>query len=402
MRTRSLAIAAVFAALGVWLAGGAATAGAATPTAKAHASVIGGGNASIQDLPWLAYLEGETATGAYACSGTVVAPRVILTAGHCVMDVASGEITPAETLAVATGVANLKQIQPANVSRVSQALVYPHFNAAELHGDAGLLILTSPTTSPPIALAGGEDSGLFSAGRKLTIAGWGLKSGNAKEAPAQLQKGTTKLQSAKSCRRRTRHFYPVFAPTLQLCTLSLPSLTTGVCSGDSGGPAIAFDSEGAAVEVGVASLVGAGCSPKLPNVYTRSDLISGWVGRWIAAVEEGGPRPAIRVPKAHKPFLSRSRAKELVRAGLGHDFGRRYTRSVEKRFGCKRRAKAKIKCKVSWYQGGNDYWGTVTVYYAIVGNSVGWFYRYTINWVNNHCYFYSGHRSSCKIHTKRR
>ena len=68
----------------------AASAQAANP--KATASVIGGHNASIAEYPALAYIEGVQATAGYACTGTVVAPRVILTAGHCVEDIESSSI----------------------------------------------------------------------------------------------------------------------------------------------------------------------------------------------------------------------------------------------------------------------------------------------------------------------
>ena len=398
MRKGALTILAALACLGLLPVGSAG----AKSEPKAHASVIGGRAASIEELPSLAYIEGENASGGYACSGTVVAPRVVLTAGHCVEDIESGEITPPAKIAVATGVADLTAIAAANVSRVSEAFVYPHFDPGELVGDAGLLVLAGPVTAPPIRLAAGGEEALWKAGTPLTIAGWGLTSAKAKEGSAQLMLGQTRAKTARACRAKTRRYYPFFTPAQQLCTLDTPQLKVSACHGDSGGPAIATAADGSQVEVGVVSTGGPGCSRSLPNVFTRVDRISGWVGRWIAAIEAGGPRPAVRVPKAHKPFLSTVRAKELIGFGFAHDFHKRFARGVEKRFACKRRAKAKVKCRVSWYQGGNDYFGTVTVYYAVVGNTVTWNFTYTISWVNNHCYFYSGHRASCKIHTKRR
>lgn len=399
MRTRLITLAAACACLGLCLAGASVTASAAP---QAHVSVIGGTSGSIEEFPYMTYLEGESASGGYSCSGSVVAPRLILTAGHCVEDIESGEITPAATMAVATGVANLTQIEAENVSRVSEVIVYPGFDPGVLTGDAGLLVLTAPTSAPPIALAGAGDSALMAAGTPLRMAGWGLTSIKANDIPAQLQQGATRLQSGKSCRSRTSHYYPVYSTAQQLCTLSQPTLKTGVCSGDSGGPAIATRGDGSVVEIGVASSVGPACSTKLPNVYTRVDKISSWVQRWIAAIEAGGPRPAVKVPKAHAPFLGVGRAKELIFSGFAHDFRQRYTHSIERHTSCHRLGKAKVRCDVSWYQGGDDYWGKITVYYAVTHGGVGWFYRYTVNWVNNHCYFYSGHRSSCTIHTKQR
>jgi hypothetical protein len=327
---------------------------------------------------------------------------VVLTAGHCVEDIASGEITPAANLAVATGIDNLDDIPASSVSRVSQAVVFPGFDPGRLTGDAGLLILTAPTSAPPVTLAGAEDAGLLAAGTKVTMVGWGLTKPRAKEIPHQLQQGRTTLQSSKSCRSRTRHYYPDYSPSQQLCTLSVPKRKTGICSGDSGGPALAARSDGSLVQLGVASSVGPECSPSLPNVYTRADKIASWVGQWIAAAEAGGPQPEIKVPKVHAPFLSVPRAEELAAAGFSHDFHRHFTHSSERTIHCHRRAKAKVKCDVSWYQGGNDYWGSVTISYQVTREGIGIFFRYMVNWVNNHCYFYSGHRASCKIHSQER
>lgn len=398
MRKGVLATVAALACLGLCPVGSAG----AKSAPKAHASVIGGRAATIEELPSLAYLEGENATGGYACSGTVVAPRLVLTAGHCVEDIESGEITPPEKIAVATGIADLTKVTTADVSRVSEAFVYPHFDPGELVGDAGLLVLAGPVAAPPIRLAAVGEEALWKPGTPLTIAGWGLTSASAKEGSTQLKLGLTRAKSTQACRAKSRRYYPFFTPAQQICTLDTPQLKVTACHGDSGGPAISLAADGSQVEVGLVSTGGPGCSRSLPNVFTRTDRISGWVSRWIAAIEAGGPRPAVKVPRAHKPFLSTSRAKELIGVGFTHDFHQRFTHAAEKKIGCKRRAKAKVKCQVRWYQGGNDYFGSVTVYYAVVRNTITWDFAYTVSWVNNHCYFYSGHRASCKIHTKQR
>ncbi|MFN8216866.1 MAG: serine protease [Solirubrobacterales bacterium] len=400
-RRGALTIAAVLACLGACLLA-AAGAGAQQAEPKAHASIIGGREASIQELPSLAYLEGENAAGGYACSGTVVAPRLILTAGHCVQNIESGEITPAASLAVATGVADLTKIASANISRVAEALVYPQFDPAQLTGDAGLLVLTAPVAAPPIRLAGAGDGALLAAGTQLTIAGWGLTSASAKEGSPVLKLGVSKVQPTNLCRSKSSRYYPFYTAALQLCALDTSRGRVSACHGDSGGPAIAVDAAGAPVELGIVSTGGPNCSRTLPNVFTRVDKVAGWVDRWIAAIEAGGPRPQVKVPQAHKPHLSVPRAKELAGVAFAHDFRRHFTGATEKRIACQRRAKAKVRCRVTWFQGGDDYFGAVTVYYAVVHNTIGWGYSYTISWVDNHCYFYSGHRASCKIHTKTR
>ena len=102
----------------------AATATAGAPNPEATGSVIGGHNTTIAAYPSLAFIEGVQATAGYACTGTVVAPRVIPTAGHCVEDIESSSIVEPELIAVATGVSNLKKIKPDEVSQVEKVLAY--------------------------------------------------------------------------------------------------------------------------------------------------------------------------------------------------------------------------------------------------------------------------------------
>ncbi|HSS32079.1 MAG TPA: serine protease [Solirubrobacterales bacterium] len=373
---------------------------ASASATTAQTSVIGGHSASITELPSLAYIQGEDAVEPYACTGTVVAPRVILTAGHCVEDIESGTIAPAAGFAVATGVADVRQATKANVSLVSQALVFPGFNPSKLQGDAGLLILATPTVAPPIALADAPDAGLLASGTKLTIAGWGLTKPNAKEGPPVLRAGETVVQDTIECKRQSKRYYPFYSPAVQLCAVDHPSDKVSGCFGDSGGPAIAVRADGTPVEVGVVSTGGPECNRHLPNVFTRVDQINAWVASWIAAVEAGGPVPAIKIPKSHVPLLSFERAKELAGIAFAQDFRNKFVKASEKQIGCRRQAKPRVKCNVNWYQGGNDYYGTVTIFYAIRQNAVVWGDHYKIHWVNDRCYFHSGHRASCVIHTR--
>ena len=377
------------------------TAGAQGDNPKATASVIGGHNATIAQYPALAYIEGVQATAGYACTGTVVAPRVILTAGHCVEDIESNSIVEPGEIAVATGVSNLTKIPRANVSEVVQVLAYPNFNPSKLQGDAGLLILAAPVAAPPIPLATSADAALYEPGDELTIAGWGIDDRNTGHAPNQLQAATVPVEEAGRCKSGTRRFYPFFDPTRQVCALDAPGFKITACHGDSGGPAIATRPDGTTVEIGVTSLGDGTCNPSSPGVFTRVDQISPWVQSWINAVELGAPAPKVVIPKSHLPTLTRERAEEISAIGLEEAFGPKFLHAQEPRIHCDRKSKARLQCGVSWFQGADDYFGTTTVAYAIRKNVVLVVFHFKVQWVDDHCYFQSGHRASCKVQTKR-
>jgi secreted trypsin-like serine protease len=366
----------------------------------AHASIIGGRAASIAELPWLAFIEAETGPEeGFQCTGTVVAPRLVLTAGHCVQDIESGRLTPAADFAVATGVDDLHNVHAANISRVTQALVYPGFQPSLLHGDAGLLVLAKPTSAPAIPLASSAEAPLYASGTPISVAGWGLTNPNANDITGVLRTASAVVQSTSLCRSRVSRYYPFFTPSTQLCAIDPPSFASGTCHGDSGGPAIA-EANGVAVQIGVTSLGEAKCATNLPGVFTRVDTISPWVAAWVAAVETGAPPPAVKVPKAKLPLLTMSRARGFVVRGLREDFGHRFSAGSEKRAGCVRLARERVKCEVEWFQGGNDYFGTITVFYVLDRESVLWNDRYVIHWASDGCL--RAINRGCPVHTQRR
>lgn len=376
----------------------------ASPAAAsgARASIVGGNLVNAAEYPWVAFIQAETGGGeGFECSGTVVAPRIVLTAGHCVEDIESGRLTPASDYAVAIGVSSLSEVAPGQALQVSEAVVDPAFRPATARNDAGLLVLATPTSAPALPLATAADSSLLAAGTPLTVAGWGLTSAGAGEITGDLRAGETVIQSSSFCSRQVSRFYAFYSPATQLCAIDPPAYASGTCHGDSGGPAVA-GSGAEAVQVGIVSLGQAKCSTRLPDVFTRVDQVSSWVESWIAAVEGGATPPAVRKPKAQLPLLTIPRAKYLSSRGLEEDFGHRFRRGSGKRIRCKRIEREKVKCGISWYQGPNDYYGTITVYYVYSREAVFWNDRYTISWVNDHCRFHSNHPATCAIHTKRR
>ena len=402
-RRAAAALLVALALLACLVVAGTATAKPASSNPEATASVIGGHGTEIANFPALAYIEGAQATDGYACTGTVVAPRVVLTAGHCVEDLESSSIVEPSEIRVATGISNLEHIPTEKVSLVSQVLVYPHFDPALLHGDAGLLILSSPVAAKPIELASKADGSLYAAGKKLKVAGWGINRFDGNDhahIPNQLQSAVVPIDAAEGCREGVSRFYGFFDAARQLCTLDAPQFKVTPCNGDSGGPAIATRSDGTPVEVGIVSMGDFTCSPDSPAVYTRVDQISTWVKRWIDAVENGGPTPKIKVPVAHIPTLTHERAEELSFLVLEEAFKDRFAQGQEKTIRCVRQAKSQLKCGLTWYQGPNDYFGRVNVFYAIRHNVVLVGAHYAVHWVNDDCYFHGEDPESCRVHSK--
>ncbi len=260
---------------------------------RAHASIIGGSSATTAEWPWAAFvLALDRREEGFTCTGTVVAPTLILTAGHCIKDVLTGRSTPAHRYIVVTGSGDVRDRSIRQVSKVVRTVVYPGFDRFKLHGDAGLLVLATPTTAPAVALASPSDAALLGAGLPTYIAGWGISSGgvNPRQSPI-LRRARSYVQRPGYCRNHARVYYPFFNTT-QLCTITPPGFGGGgTCHGDSGGPALAFREDGTPVQIGITSLGPADCDTRLPDIFTRIDRISAWAGEWIARTAAPVPVP---------------------------------------------------------------------------------------------------------------
>ncbi len=262
-----------------------ALAGPAQARAGARASIVGGAPASSAEWPWAAFvLALDRHDNGYICTGTVIAPTLVLTAGHCVEDIATGKRTPIGRYTVVTGSSDIRNKSQRQLSRVSKAALFPGFNRFKLHGDAGLLILKTPTTAPPLALAGPEDAALLAPRQATGIAGWGNRGANLlARQTLVLRQAQTFVQRRTFCRNHAGVYYPFYNSSSQLCTFTPTPPRTGTCHGDSGGPAVALREDGTPVQIGITSLGPPNCDSRLPDVYTRVDRIAWWAQRWIAA-----------------------------------------------------------------------------------------------------------------------
>jgi secreted trypsin-like serine protease len=371
---------------------------AASAAAPARASIIGGDVAAIADFPSLAFIAAQTgADQGFACTGTVIAPRLVLTAAHCVEDLHLGGFTPAPDYKVATGRANPRQDETGEILRVSSTHVFPGFDPGTTRSDAALLVLASPTTAPAIPLAGAADSALYAGGAPVLLAGWGLTSANARSAPDALHSTSNLVLNPAACKTRVSRFYPPYSSALQMCTTDPPDNANGGCFGDSGGPAIAHRADGSPIQIGIVSTGGPACSTKFPNVFTRVDAVSTWAAEWIAATELGAPLPAL---KAHLPTMSSESAQGLVGGLLSARFGRLFTGAQGLRGECRRLGPARQQCRLLWRFGPKLYLGTITVFYALQQNTVAWGNSYVVQRGSIRC-LQSDHSRNCPVETRR-
>ncbi len=368
----------------------------AGPTASA--AIIGGTAASQGQLGFMAFIVYQVSSTAFQlCSGTVVAPNVVLTAGHCAIDESTGTLLNPAQFAVVTGAVDWTNASLRQVSDVSQIIVDPLYHPLTATSDAALLVLSTPTTAPSIGLATAADQSLEQPGTNAIIAGWGETYPGS--APTQtLEWASTVVQNPAYC--SIFNFAPfTYNPALKLCSVNPPN--TGTCNGDSGGPLLASNASNQPVEIGLTSYGPSDCNTVSADFFTTVAPLSSWVGKEIQAVATGPP-PSGPTPPPRLPRLTIAAARSYARQTLAARLRKVFKARVHFTLSCRRASSTRANCGFTFSSRQNFYYGNVTVYYASgSAGKVYWANRYTIHWVNDYCYFRSGHRGSCKVHTKR-
>src|SRR5207245_1202427 len=141
-------------------------------------------------FPWMAYVLDVRGNEVGQCSGTVLAPNLILTAGHCAENVQTGVVNEASGYRVITG--NVDAAAPETerqVSDVTRVIPCPCFDRHTTVGDVALLKLSTPTTAPAVMLASSPRGGTAA-----LLAGWGKTHSNQDSPVERLQWAQTVVQ----------------------------------------------------------------------------------------------------------------------------------------------------------------------------------------------------------------
>src|ERR671911_796368 len=251
----------------------AALLGAASSPSSA---VVGGGNASPGEYPSVA----EITFGPFLCTGTLVTPDWVLTAGHCsnitAGTVASPASWPPQLINVRIGGGTRTDGEKRTVSRV---VMHPDYLLTNGY-DISLLQLSQSSTMAPTQVAGAGERSIWSAGTLATIVGWGATEEGG-DVPDNLQEAQVPITTDSYCAGA----YGDFDPQTMVCA-GFPQGGVDTCQGDSGGPMFGRTSAGVLRVVGTTSF-GEGCArPGKPGVYGR--VADDTLRPWIEANAAGG------------------------------------------------------------------------------------------------------------------
>uniref|UniRef100_A0AAQ5Y5E1 Suppressor of tumorigenicity 14 protein homolog n=1 Tax=Amphiprion ocellaris TaxID=80972 RepID=A0AAQ5Y5E1_AMPOC len=233
--------------------------------------IVGGQDALEGEFPWQVSL--HVKNFAHVCGATIISPKWLVTAAHCVQDDGRTRYSQPSTWEAYLGLHTQKKLGSHVVKRnVKQVIPHPYYNDFTFDNDIALMELDSPVTYSdyikPICLPSAQHS--FPAGDTVWVTGWGAtREGGF--AASVLQKAQVRIINQKTCDS-------LMGGQLTSRMLCAGVLTGGVdaCQGDSGGP-LSSPSGSRTFLAGVVSW-GDGCARRnKPGIYTTVTKFRGWI-----------------------------------------------------------------------------------------------------------------------------
>jgi len=251
---------------------------------EAGTRIVGGVEAAPGSWPSQAALyldyEGDT----YYCGGTVIHPRWIITAAHCVEGVSD----------VRAVLGSNNRNNPTVSSK--KYVIYPKYDPWPTFGDLALVELSQATTQPSAKVARASDASLFQAGAPAYIAGWGTTCFDDLACPVQimLRQADINISDYTLCRDN----YSAAGEPLSDNVFCAAAPGRDSCQGDSGGPLMIDNYAGqepSRLLLGVVSW-GIECADaSYPGVYTDLTKYRSWIGSYLSYISGPGTSSLGRV-----------------------------------------------------------------------------------------------------------
>lgn len=229
--------------------------------------IVGGQQTDITQYPYQVSIRLDSSVLIHICGGSIYAPRVIITAAHCL----KGRY--ASTIRVVAGSSTIADQSELGVA--AQKLIYHSGYKKKTHtNDVGLIILKVPliydANVQPIQLA----STSAAVGSRAIATGWGKNDENAQQMAKVLQ--AVQLQIVDELKCGVQYAAKNYVITEEMLCAGADDGDKDTCQGDSGGPLVVDGKL-----LGIVSW-GIGCAQHFPGVYASVPYHAEWIEQQAA------------------------------------------------------------------------------------------------------------------------
>uniref|UniRef100_H2Y820 Peptidase S1 domain-containing protein n=1 Tax=Ciona savignyi TaxID=51511 RepID=H2Y820_CIOSA len=243
-----------------------------TPVAPNH-RIVGGNEAKPGSWPWHAALVDSSSSLPF-CGGSIISPRAILTAAHCLE-----RLSRPSSVKVYVGRYAAAGNAGEALMNVVEITIHPKYDPVTLDNDIAILRLEKSivytSTIRPICY---NDFGVVTEGTTCVATGFGQLQSNSDLYQTMLNQVRLPVMSYAECRRAYAGLYII--KKKHICIGSIQG-AEGPCKGDSGGPLVCLIGESTWHQVGITSFGNECGSPRYPGVYTRVPYYADWIDSGI-------------------------------------------------------------------------------------------------------------------------
>lgn len=239
--------------------------------------IVGGVVSDITKHPYVVSLQ-RTAGGGHYCGGSLIAPKFVLSAGHCV------DFISANRMKVVIGSqSNSANASTAEVHKVVKVTTHPGFinSADKITHDFSVIELETESAFQPVELTSAlaDPFKVSKDGSSMTL-GWGTTTESGSLAKT-LMEVSVPLVANDVCAVS----YPDQIDETMVCA-GLKEGGKDSCQGDSGGPLVTLDADNNEILIGVVSW-GEGCArPNKYGVYSNVAFAREWIDGVLALSPE--------------------------------------------------------------------------------------------------------------------
>ncbi|XP_011206511.2 trypsin beta [Bactrocera dorsalis] len=229
--------------------------------------IVGGQQADITQYPYQVSIRLDSSVLIHICGGSIYAPRVIVTAAHCL----KGRY--ASTIRVVAGSSTIADQSEQGVA--AQKLIYHSGYVKKTHtNDVGLIILKESliydANVQPIQLA----RSLAEVGAHAIATGWGKNDEEALQMTNVLH--AVELQIVDTLQCGVQYASKSYVITEEMICAGAENGGKDTCQGDSGGPLVVDGKLTGIVSWGI------GCAQDYPGVYASVSYHADWIEQQAA------------------------------------------------------------------------------------------------------------------------